>query len=444
MFEPALEGNLDSLQAKIHSDEASLKHCVDKRSCHLFVVLHGMLENRKRFGPIGRQSSGLVGQFPDISLWLHYEGHGDEGSDDWEFIEDESSKEDAPKDVVFTHPLGSDDLRIRDPRAIARSTWYTEEPSQQDIRDLESSHSPQSRDTSTSGTLTMAVASKWIENCRATHAKCRKRSTKIGHLPSRLLDVSEALDKFNGIVTLVDSAKLVGAPKIPVAVQYVTLSHRWNPSNNYFTTTSNVDEHQNTGMRITLLPKTFAEACVTVRVLGLRYIWIDSLCIIQDSKADKATEIPKLADYYQSAELNLSASTESLGGLWSDRDGTANKPFSINATLKLPEKNKQVVLELAPVLRAAKSHLDYRGWILQERIFPRRTLFFDAYWISFECSEMGASESCPRGVTLDASSNRVTVETAMGTNLGRDCTLSIIGGMVRSMDPTNPIRETGI
>ncbi|KAL2284957.1 hypothetical protein FJTKL_08508 [Diaporthe vaccinii] len=95
---------------------------------------------------------------------------------------------------------------------------------------------------------------------------------------------------------------------------------------------------------------------------------------------------------------------------------------------------KQIQLELAPVLRADKSHLDYRGWILQERIFPRRTLFFDSYWISFECSQMSASESCPDGMDLTASSNPVTVESVMGTQLDRDCSLTIIGGKIRTID----------
>lgn len=191
------------------------------------------------------------------------------------------------------------------------------------------------------------------------------------------------------------------------------------------------------------LPKMFAEACVTVKKLGLTYLWIDSLCIIQDSDVDKAMEIPNMADYYQNAELHLSASTQSIAGLWSDRDGEATKPFKVNTSLDLPEGRKHVVFELAPVLRADKSHLDYRGWILQERIFSRRTLFFDPYWISFECSQMSASECCPEGMGLTASSNPVTVESMMGTQLDRDCSLTIIGGIIRSVDAMSQTNGLG-
>ncbi|KAF3762783.1 HET-domain-containing protein, partial [Cryphonectria parasitica EP155] len=264
----------------------------------------------------------------------------------------------------------------------------------------------------------MAVAREWIENCTNKHTNCGKRSTEAGYTPTRLLDVSQAIDKSKGVVTLVDTTKHhnVALSDGTRTVEYATLSHRWNPSYTCFTETSNIDDHLTKGIQINLLPKIFAEACITARKLGLRYIWIDSLCIIQDSNTDKASEIPKMADYYQSAELNLSASTEVLEGLWSDRDGASTRPFKIKATLCLPAgKRKEVVIDLAPVLRTNKSHLDYRGWILQERIFPRRTLFFDAYWLSFECGEMSASESCPRGVRLDkAKCFQLTHNTTIG------------------------------
>lgn len=451
VFRPVPDGGALTLQAQVHHDVASLERCVKKRTCHLCIVLLGMLENRRRFGPEGRQSVDVAGRYTDISLWLYYEEDGGEEADDWVVLDDESDGTvDGPKFVVFTHPLGSDDLRIQNPAVVSRSAAHADAQegqamaSQTGLTLPEPSLGRERHDMSTSSESSMVLAKKWIETCSATHGSCAKRSAGTFNMPTRLLEVSNAEDKSNGVVMLVESRSLVGVSGDAAPLQYATLSHRWNPSYNYSTVTSNLEKHVTQGMHISLLPKTLAEACITARRLGLQYIWIDSLCIIQDSTADKAVEIPRMADYYQDAEVNLAASTESLGGLWSDRDGVATRPFSVTVTVELPEKTKQVVLELAPLLRANKSYLDYRGWILQERIFPRRTLFFDAYWLSFECSEMSASESCPQGLQLDASSNRITVEDHLCTQLKRDCTLSIIGGTVKSIDPSSPVTNPGM
>jgi hypothetical protein len=393
-----------------------------------------MFDHRSRFGPSERQSSSLRGRYPKICLSLHFGGY--EESDEWDILEDERHIEDTPKDIVFSHPLGTDEICIRNPQAIARSSWVADEiespNSTTRTDDFEASTDPNPTNNSTGSDEAFALARRWIDTCAETHENCDKRSSSTRRIPRRLLDVTQVVDKTEGVVRLVNTAERMADGS--QMLQYVTLSHRWNPTYNCFTFASNIHEHETQGIEMTRLSKTFAEACVTVKKLGLTYIWIDSLCIIQDSNTDKGLEIPNMADYYQNAELNLSASTQSIAGLWSNRDGEATKPFEINAALELPEGRKWVVLELAPVLRADKSHLDYRGWILQERIFPRRTLFFDPYWISFECSQMSASESCPNGMDLTASSNPVTVESVMGTQLDRDCSLTIIGGIIRSVD----------
>lgn len=428
------DSGLDDFEAVIHPDVASLKACAEQRSCRLCVVLYGMFDHRSRFGPSERQSSSLRGQYPKICLSLHFGGY--EESDEWDILEDERHIEDTPKDIVFSHPLGTDEICIRNPQAIARSSWTAGEArslvSNTQADALETPADPNIKNTSTGSDEAFALARSWINICTETHQNCEKRSFSSCRIPRRLLDVTQVTDKVNGVVRLVKSAERISSGS--QVLQYATLSHRWNPTYNCFTFASNIYEHETQGIEMAQLPKTFSEACVAVKRLGLNYLWIDSLCIIQDSDADKALEIPNMADYYQNAELNLSASTQSIAGLWSDRDGEATKPFAVHATLGLPEGPKRVVLELAPVLRADKSHLDYRGWILQERIFPRRTLFFDPYWISFECSQMSASESSPEGMDLTASSNPVTVESVMGTQLDRDCSLTIIGGIIRSVD----------
>ncbi|KAI7779795.1 hypothetical protein LA080_000293 [Diaporthe eres] len=384
VYFPAFEHGLDDFEAVIHPDVASLKARAEQRKCRLCVVLYGMFDHRTRFGPSERQSSGLHGKYPKICLSLHFGGY--EESDEWDILEEERHIEDTPKDIVFSHLLGTDEICIRNPQVIARSTWHADETGGSNpsptADDVEASPDPKSTNTSTGSDQTLALARRWIGNCSKMHETCEKP---------------------NGVVHLINSGERISDVSV---MQYVTLSHRWNPTYNCFTLTSNIHEHETQGIEMTRLPKTFAEACVTVKKLGLNYLWIDSLCIIQDSNADKALEIPNMADNYQNAALNLSASTQSIAGLWSDRDGEATKPFKINATLDL----------------------------LGERIFPRRTLFFDSYWISFECSQMSASESCPDGMDLTASSNPVTVESVMGTQLDRDCSLTIIGGKIRTID----------
>lgn len=461
VFEPAPGGGPGAFQAKIHPDAASLKQCAEGRTCHLCVVLYGMLENRRRFWPVGGVGYHRTWEDLDVSLWLYYEVEGDGNwnedtdNEDWDLFGEELHGDyPSGSSIKIHHPLGCDELLIRNPEVVSRAAWdsggeitspvssYTSDTQQPPLV----SSDPKRRDFSTGSDVSLEHAQKWVTTCRNTHPECGKRSTEAEYTPTRLLDVSRAMDKSTGIVTLVDSAQLVAACEYTnPSVQYATLSHRWDPNYNVSTTTSNVHHHQTTGISIDHLPKTFAEACITTRKLGLRYIWIDSLCIVQDMKADKAVEIPKMADYYQGADLNLSASSETLGGLWSYRDGAATRPFVLNATLVLPglRKQSQVVLELAPKLRAVKSHLDYRGWILQERIFPRRTLFFDAYWVAFQCGRLAASDACPEGVELDVSSNQVTVDTALATDLGRDCNLSIIGGIVRSVDPSSAVKDQG-
>jgi hypothetical protein len=73
--------------------------------------------------------------------------------------------------------------------------------------------------------------------------------------------------------------------------------------------------------RVPALPLTFEDAIVATRRLGARYIWIDSLCIIQDDPADWERESSSMADVYRNATCNIAASAahDSNGGLYRDR-----------------------------------------------------------------------------------------------------------------------------
>jgi hypothetical protein len=84
---------------------------------------------------------------------------------------------------------------------------------------------------------------------------------------------------------------------------YVTLSHCWGfiP---IFTLKSTSYHELKSGFQISLLSKTFQDAIAVTRALGYEFIWIDSLCIIQDSKDDWNLEAPQMQSIYRGAVLN--------------------------------------------------------------------------------------------------------------------------------------------
>src|SRR5450432_3590552 len=111
----------------------------------------------------------------------------------------------------------------------------------------------------------------------------------------RLINCSETtadqvklVDSCNAVRTNVD-VKPSDTPFVST-VQYAVLSYCWGTAQQVQTTTSNIDEHRN-GIPLDSLPMTIQEAIRVTRGLALRYLWIDSLCIFQDSEADKQREI---------------------------------------------------------------------------------------------------------------------------------------------------------
>ena len=140
---------------------------------------------------------------------------------------------------------------------------------------------------------------RWLQECRDNHPRCNQTvaaDVKIDDdsgtpLPSRLIDVSH-LDPT--MVVLRES-------DLHMRGSYLTLSHRWGNnagSSIVMTTTANLDRHKQ-GILVSNLPKTFQDTIKTARSLEIPYVWIDSLCIIQDDSADWEREASQMARIYQ-------------------------------------------------------------------------------------------------------------------------------------------------
>jgi len=149
---------------------------------------------------------------------------------------------------------------------------------------------------------TLARVMAWVNECN-THHDCQQEPRP---LPLRVLDLS------SGRINLHETSGELGA--------YITLSHCWG-SSKQFTTTKTTLASRKAGIDYELLPKTYQDAIFITRLLGIRYLWIDSLCICQDDNGDWQRESAKMGLVYSNAYLTIAAASakDSSVGLFTHR-----------------------------------------------------------------------------------------------------------------------------
>ena len=205
------------------------------------------------------------------------------------------------------------------------------------------------------------------------------------------------------------TVQLVLTKTIPGRNRYVTLSHCWGETP-IFTHTKKTAKKLLAGISEDELPKTFREAVVATRRLCVDYLWIDSLCIVQDDLSDWEKESALIAGIYGGSFCNLAATSSSdpSEGLFrgqSDRSVADPRPVEITTRfdffgepLVRPEYKQIAVvwsslwkeeIESQPLLK--------RAWVVQERALAPRTIHFARYQVFWECSMLAACEAFPHG-----------------------------------------------
>jgi hypothetical protein len=173
---------------------------------------------------------------------------------------------------------------------------------------------------------------------------------------------------------------------------YTTLSYSWGTGANgpSRTTKDNFREHM-CGISWSKLTKTVQDAIYVTHALDLKFLWVDSLCIIQDNPKDWENEAAKMSDIFAGSELTIAAvdAIDSCGGL--KIDSIAPPIYDP------PEKEYEGALirwSAAPWTDLGRSHLFSRGWVFQEMLLSRRKVHFtedQAYW---HCRCLVKSEDC--------------------------------------------------
>ena len=178
---------------------------------------------------------------------------------------------------------------------------------------------------------------------------------------------------------------------------YVTLSHCWGHGDP-LKLTSLTSPSLAKGMPVSKLPQTFQVAIIIARRLGLEFIWIDSLCIFQDSHEDWLHESSLMGKVYAQALCNMRAtdSANGDGGCFSQRNPLLLDQMIIESSWTNRNTKKFYLYATSGGMKnPLYSPLLSRGWIFQGYILSRRFLHFEAQQMGFECKESYVSEMYP-------------------------------------------------
>ncbi|KAK2596013.1 hypothetical protein N8I77_013524 [Diaporthe amygdali] len=260
----------------------------------------------------------------------------------------------------------------------------------------------------------LELAQHWLKECLTWHWECLYWRESFS-MPSRVIDVGPK-----------DGSREPSLYMPPPSHQdyYLCLSHRWggakvlqtvmgDPPGTPNGKTGTFSEFQS-AIPMASMPKTFRDAVQVTRALGFRYIWIDSLCIVQDRPSDWEAEAKKMGSYYRNAHLTLFAGSavSADSGLFFPIARPARPSHIGSVSVELPncrhhgaEPHTFPLFAREPRMMRnqygdgpkPKCALDERAWVLQEELLSARALIFTDEGLYWECTSLSASEWHPHG-----------------------------------------------
>ncbi|KAK0733049.1 heterokaryon incompatibility protein-domain-containing protein [Lasiosphaeria miniovina] len=212
-------------------------------------------------------------------------------------------------------------------------------------------------------------------------AACHRVAASTGTdqpLPSRLIKI----DKQAKRLELVETAGKTG--------RYLCLSHCWGTKHTFETTTATLAQMLR-GFAVDEMPAIYREAVVVAHMLGISYLWIDSLCIIQDDRDDWLREAAQMADIYSKCYLTIAATRAASNTETMHHDRNDYESLGITKTGRpyrlLSHGNTSHPGVGMLYGEDRRFPLLTRGWIFQERLLSPRLLHFGPDELIWECQE---------------------------------------------------------
>ena len=270
---------------------------------------------------------------------------------------------------------------------------------------------------STASDAALSLAGVWIKECWEAHPKC-KATTPSSNGPTRLLDLGSPRKPLSKV-------RLVLVNQAQRSVPYVALSYCWGPPpGSAFKLTTTTLNSLSQGIMVSQFPRTIQDAIHICRKFGFQYLWVDSVCIMQDDPKAWRYESEKMGSIYQGSAISIAAlyAEDNSGGCFAKREPLKNISlhFPPRATHILSSHimndGHQEEIQFSKFWIRSRQKYTYpdqldggslrtRGWAFQELLLAPRTLYFGSHGIYWECRQARRNDLFPRGVPEMSSEN---------------------------------------
>ena len=231
----------------------------------------------------------------------------------------------------------------------------------------------------------IAEVKRWIKSCEG-HVNCSTTSDVL--LPTRVIEVLPVFGKQRSRLFVTNGLK----------GRYNTLSYCWGTQNTVLTH-KNLAQFQKE-IDLSTLSKTVQDAIEITISLGIPYLWIDAICILQDSPRDKALELSRMASIYQSSHITIVAASAKNADegflLPREAPSPANTiPFMHNGfragTVKIRRRVTDLEILMREVPAPPLQPVDSRAWTLQEQLLSQRLLVYCTDTLQWRCKGVVAN-----------------------------------------------------
>ncbi|KAF3769537.1 HET-domain-containing protein, partial [Cryphonectria parasitica EP155] len=237
---------------------------------------------------------------------------------------------------------------------------------------------------------------KWLKDCTRHHTSCSVVETS---LPTYTLDV--------GSVDTAEELRLVENKNGTAKGLYVALSYVWGVPfeedlRQLYLCTGNKHDYLDR-VPEEKLPQTLQDAVFATRKLGIRYLWIDALCIIQDDKEFKKKEIMNMHRIFGDSHLTIQAAfTQTVyKGFLSRRTRHALSDqrllYSRNSRTDSLSSTDEACVFLRPAVPSVQEGpAGTRAWCYEEAVLPKRLLVYGKEQMHYSCVDSGIWEGGSR------------------------------------------------